>query len=34
MNFVRKNREIFMIPEKWKADIIRRSWIEEMCDNM
>ena len=22
------------IPEKWKADIIRRSWIEEMCSNM
>lgn len=23
-----------MIPEKWKADIIRRSWIEEMCRKM
>lgn len=23
-----------MIPEKWKADIIRRSWIEELCGNM
>lgn len=22
------------IPEKWKTDIIRRSWIEEMCNRM